>query len=295
MIRHTLKIIPISWLLCLVLTVSPAPASEHPTRFAFVDANFVITAELADDHTFIVNFINLSDFVVVIQPSDFIYRTVSGSRYIGQVYELEHQDPMGEMQRYTASILLRGHSFAGLNVVGLFLERDQIEELSVRVGSHRFFLAPLEKDRFEQLARRIEKLDLDSADVEEMYRETNIQKMGLLKNTDGSDAWDSDWEGLITPEGVNPPKAIETPAILIPENAKKSEEGYTVRISCLITKNGGIQNLKVVKSRDHNLDQRALDGVANSWIFLPATRNGEVFETVIQFDVAFVQPPGPEQ
>ncbi len=294
MIRNTLRVISTGGLLWLMLVVPQMWASESPNRFAFVNSNYIITAELATEHSFVVNFINLSDFVIVVQPLDFIYKSASGKRYIGQVFELEHKDPMGEMQKYTASMLLRGHSFAGLNIVGLFRERDQIDELSVRVGSQRFYLELMEKNRFEQLVRKIETLDLDSVNVAGMFQDANIRELGSIKSTDGTAEWDRDWEGLITPDGVNPPKAITTPAILLPEKAKKSDEKKAVRISCLITKNGGIQNLNVVRSRDRNLEQRALDGVANSWIFLPATKNGEVYETMIEFDVEFAEPPEPE-
>jgi len=38
---------------------------------------------------------------------------------------------------------------------------------------------------------------------------------------------------------------------------------------------------------DRKLDQRVLDAVINSWVFLPATKNGEVLETAISFDVEF--------
>ena len=290
MIQKKIMIILGSALLWLIQTAPKTPGAESAKTFAFVNPSYIITAELATEHTFVVNFINLSDFVIVVQPMDFIYRSAPGHYYIGQVFELEHADTRGEMQKYSASILLRAHSFAGLNVVGLFKEQDQIEELSVRIGSQRFYMEPVEKIQFDQLARKIETLDLDSADVAEMFHAANIQQRGSVKITDGTDAWDQDWEGLITPDGVNPPKAIESPTIFLPENAKVPEDKRKVRISCLITKNGGIQNLKVVKSRDHDLEQRALDSVANSWVFLPATKNGEVYETVIEFEVELADP-----
>ena len=291
MIRIKIWIILGSALLWLIQASPRTLRAESAKTFAFVNPSYIITAELATEHTFVVNFINLSDFVIVVQPMDFIYRSASGHYYIGQVYELEHADTRGEMQNYSASILLRAHSFAGLNVVGLFKEQDQIEELSVRIGSQRFYMEPMEKIQFDQLARKIETLDLDSTNVAEMFRTANIQQRGSVKITDGTEAWDRDWEGLITSDGVNPPKAIESPAILLPENSKVPEDKRKVKLSCLITKNGGIQNLKVVQSKDHDLDQRALDSVANSWVFLPATKNGEVYETVIEFDVELVNPP----
>lgn len=264
-------------------------ASENPNTFAYINNEHIITAELSGENKFVVNFINLSDFVIVVQPADFIYRAASGQHYIGQVYELEHKDPLGKMQKYTASILLKGHSFKGLNIVGLFREKDQIEELSIRIGSRRFYLQKMEKTDFEELVRKIEDMDLNSPDIAAMYRALNIRETGHVETTDGTADWERDWEGLIS-DGINPPRAIESPEISLPENASKSKQGRTVRISCVITRNGGIRNLKVIKGIDRKLDQRILDGIANSWIFLPATKNGEVYESAIEFDVTFNDP-----
>ena len=120
--------------------------------FAFVNSQYIITAETGTTHSFIVNFINLSDFVIVVQPNEFIYKGTSGRFYIGQVYEQEHKDNRGERFRYTASVLLKGRSFTGLTVLGAFHEQDQIEELSVRIGAKRYYLQPLDKLPFDQLA-----------------------------------------------------------------------------------------------------------------------------------------------
>jgi TonB family protein len=60
-----------------------------------------------------------------------------------------------------------------------------------------------------------------------------------------------------------------------------------VRLSAIISKSGGIQDLKVIKGLGRGLDQRAMDGVKNSWVFLPATRNGEVLDTAITIEVEF--------
>ena len=261
-------------------------AFENPKAFAFVNQSYVITAEMNDENSFIVNFVNLSDFVLVVQPGDFIYRSASGNRYIGQVYELEHMDSKGGMQKYSASILLQDHSFEGLNIVGLFREQDRIEELSIRIGGKRFYLQPLEKNRFEEVLRKIEELDLNSDNIPQMFQDLFITEMGTVKSTDGSDEWDRDWEGLIT-DGINPPRAIKNPPIPLPEDTEESKRDKTVRVSCRVTKNGGILDLKVVKGIDRKLDQIALDGVANSWVFLPATKNGEVFESLYEFNVGF--------
>jgi len=275
-----------------LLSTFPVFAAENPKTFAYVDSKHLITAEVAGEHTFVVNFINLSDFVVVIQPADFIYKGASGQHYLGQVYELRHEDTFGNLQRYSASILVKGRSFEGLNIVGFFREKEAIEELSMRIGSRRFYLQGLEKSRFEELVRKIEELDLYSNDVPAMFHKLNIQEMGHVESPDGTAEWERDWDGLITEDGISPPIVIEKPPILFPEDASKYKGNEVIRISFIINKNGGILNLKVVKGINRKLDQRALDGVANSWIFLPATKNGEVFESLMEFNVTFANPLG---
>jgi hypothetical protein len=42
------------------------------------------------------------------------------------------------------------------------------------------------------------------------------------------------------------------------------------------------------------LDKRALEGVKNSWLFLPATKNGEVLDAAFVIEVEF-SPPDKKQ
>jgi hypothetical protein len=290
MIQEALGRIPktaVSLLLSLLLS---AWAQASPKTFAYASRNYVISAEVATEHTFVVNFINLSDFVIVIQPNEFIYKGASGRFYIGQVFEAAHKDSRGEEQRYSASFLLKGRTFAGLTIVGAFHEQDQIDEMSVRIGAKRFYLQPMEKTAFEQLAAKIGDLDLQNSSTSAALEQANISELGSTKSTDGTSEWDRDWQGLLTPDGINAPKIIERPEISPTTEAHKSHVYGKVRLSGLINKSGGIQDLKVAKGLGHGLDQRALEGVKNSWIFLPATKNGEVLEAAISFDVDFPPP-----
>jgi len=276
--------------LALLWMILPILAQANPKTFAFVSRQQVITAEVASEHSFVVNFINLSDFVTVIQPNEFIYKGASGRFYIGQVYDHEIKNNKGESQRYSATVLLKGHSFTGLTIVGAFREQDSISELSVRIGAKRYYLQPLEKVLFEQLAAKIGDLDLSNPSPAAALADANISEMGSAKSTDGSADWDRDWQGLILQDGVNPPKIIERPEIASTPEARKSRTYGKVKLSGTISKNGGLQDLKIVKGLGRGLDQRAVDGVKNSWVFLPATRNGEVLETQIGIDVEFPSP-----
>lgn len=276
--------------LIMLLALPQTTAGADRKAFAFVNARYAITTEIASDHKFVVNFINFSDFVVVLQPNEFIYKGALGRFYIGQVYEVEGKNARGEFQKYSASFLLKGRSFAGLSIVGAFREQDQIEEISVRIGAKRFYLQPLENTVFEQLAAKIGNLDLESPNAAASLEEANISELGTVKSTDGTSEWDQDWQGLISAEGVNPPKIIERPEIPISDEAQKSRTYGKVKITGIINKSGGIQDLKIVKGLERSLDKRALEGVKNSWVFLPATKNGEVTDSSVTFDVEFPPP-----
>ena len=285
-LMHATKVGSLMWALVLPLSA----AEGGPTTFAYVGPQYVVTAEVASPRSFVLNFINLSDFVIVVQPNEFIYRGGSGRFYIGQVFEQEHKDNRGEPMKYTASVLLNGHASTGMTTVGAFRELEDIQELSVRIGAKRFYLQPMEKGEFEQLAVKIEQLDLDSPHGRAALQEANIAEIGTVKSTDGTSDWDRDWQGLLSAEGVNPPKIIRRIEIEPTEEAKKRRLSGKIRLSATINKNGGIENLKVEKGIHKNLDEHAMEAVKNSWVFLPATRNGEVVDSAIRLEVDFPPP-----
>ena len=275
-----------------VLWVFCCPAarpSSAANTFAFVGPQYIITAEVASPHSFVINFINLSDFVIVVQPNELIYKGASGRFYIGQVFDKEYKTTRGETYKYSASMLLKDHSFTGLTVLGVFREQDQIDEMSVRIGAKRYYLQPLEKPQFEQLAKQVGDLDLNSASPRDALQEARIAETGTVKSTDGTSEWDRDWKDLIREDGTNPPKVLEGPEIVPTEDAKRAKISGRVRVSGTINRNGGIQDLKIEKGLGHSLDERVLEAIKNSWVFLPATRNGEVLETVIYLNIDF--PP----
>ena len=262
--------------------------------FAYVGPNYVITAEVAGKHSFIVNFINLSDFVIVVQPNELIYKGASGRFYIGQVFDQEYKDTRGEIYKYSATVLLRGHTFTGLTVLGAFYELEAIEQLSIRIGSKRFYFEPMEQVQFEQLAAKVGELDLKNPNPRDALRQANIAELGSMKSTDGSSAWDQDWQGLLMQDGINPPRILEKTEVTPTEEARRANTYGKVKLAVTINKNGGIEELKVVRGLGRGLDERAVQAVQNSWLFLPPTKNGEVLQSSFQFDVEF-SPPQPGQ
>src|SRR5262249_34808000 len=179
-----------------------------------------------------------SDFVLVAQPNDFIYKGASDRFYIGQVYDSEHKDSRGEVWKYTATMLLKGKSFTGLTILGLFRELDSIEEISLRIGSKRYYLQPLPQVEFEQLAAKIGELDVKAQNPSAALQEANIPEMGSLKSTDGTSEWDRDWQGVIDASGINRPRIVEQPEVQPTDEAKEKNVYGTVRLSTGLSKNG---------------------------------------------------------
>jgi len=275
------------FLLFFAMTLTARAGSK---TFVYVGKNYAIAAEAGKTRSFVLNFYNLSDFVIVIQPGEFIYKGASGRFYIGQVFEQASKEVRTSGQRYTASFMLKGHSSAGLTIVGPFQEQDQIEELSMRIGAKRFYLQPMEKALFDPLAAKIGELDLNNPNSEAAIAAVGIAEAGTMKNTDGTSEWDHDWQGLIGEDGLNPPKIVERTDIESTIEAKKTRTYGKVKLSALINKNGGIQDLRLIKGLGRGLDQRVMDAVRSSWLFLPATKNGEVLESSVAFEVEFLDP-----
>lgn len=265
-------------------------AQESPKAFAYAQGTLVLTAEVSGAHEFVLNFVNLSDFVMVAQASDFIYKGASGRFYIGQVFDQPTKTTRGDTYRYSASTLLSASSFKGLNVVGAFRELDRIEELSLRIGSKRYYFQPLNKDQFSQFTAKVEELDMKSAEPQLALKLAGVQEMGRVASTDGTPEWDRDWQGQFTADGVNPPRHLESPEVTPTPDAVRSNTFGNVKLSATITRDGTIRDLAVVKGLGHGLDERALEAVRTSWTFLPATLNGEVVESSVKFDVPFTPP-----
>jgi len=280
----------IAWALLLGPFALTGWAQEPIKSFAYAGGAIVITAEVAGPHEFVLNFVNLSDFVIVVQASDFIYKGASELFYTGQVFDQPTHSTRGDTFRYSATVLLNNSSFKGLNVLGAFRELDKIEELSVRIGSKRYFLEPMNKNQFAQFGSTVENLDMKNTDAAAAMRSAGVPEAGRMKSSDGTADWDRDWQNQISPDGINPPRHLESPEIAPTEDAKKTNTYGTVRLSATITRDGTVRDLAIVKGLGHGLDERAIEGVRTSWTFLPATRNGEVVESNVKFDVTFAPP-----
>jgi TonB family protein len=94
---------------------------------------------------------------------------------------------------------------------------------------------------------------------------------------------------LNSEDGVTVPKALEVPDPEYPWTAQRRGIQGTIVLAIAINKNGGIDNVKVVRRLDPDLDQAAVDAVKR-WRFAPAEKDGEAvpFQTRVEVRSGFV-------
>jgi TonB family protein len=86
--------------------------------------------------------------------------------------------------------------------------------------------------------------------------------------------------------GVMAPKATYMPDPEYSESARKKKINGTVTIAMIVTPEGKVRDLKVVKGLDKSLDKQALAAVS-TWRFEPATKDGKPVAVHLSTDVTF--------
>ncbi|SRR5216684_6310420 len=74
--------------------------------------------------------------------------------------------------------------------------------------------------------------------------------------------------------GVTPPKSVYAPNPRYDEPARKKKINGTVILAIIVTAEGTVRDIKVIKSLDPGLDKQAIAAV-RTWKFEPATKNGK--------------------
>jgi protein TonB len=85
---------------------------------------------------------------------------------------------------------------------------------------------------------------------------------------------------------VTAPRAIYMPNPEYSESARKKKINGTVALAMIVTAEGKVRDLKVIKSLDKGLDKQALAAVS-TWRFEPATKDGKPVAVHLSTDVTF--------
>jgi protein TonB len=86
--------------------------------------------------------------------------------------------------------------------------------------------------------------------------------------------------------GVTLPKPVSMPNPEYTEKARKKKLNGVVVIAMIVTPEGDVRDLKVIKSLDKDLDKQALAAVS-TWNFEPATKDGKPVAVHLTTEVDF--------
>jgi TonB family protein len=86
--------------------------------------------------------------------------------------------------------------------------------------------------------------------------------------------------------GIHAPRAESAPDPTYPEAARKAKLNGSVVVALAINAQGGVDDVKVVRSSDRRFEQSAMDA-AKQWKFAPATKDGEPVAVQINAEMNF--------
>jgi TonB family protein len=87
-------------------------------------------------------------------------------------------------------------------------------------------------------------------------------------------------------DGVTAPKATYAPNPQYVDKARKEKINGSVVLSMIVTAEGKVRDVKVIKSLDQGLDNQAVATV-RTWRFEPGMKNGEAVAVLLKTEVMF--------
>jgi TonB family protein len=269
---------------------SAASAFSIGVSFAYVDSRTVVTAEFSTSKRATVNIFNLTDYVVAFKAQDLWVIGEDNVLGMGQVFVSE-EDKASE-EPYTATVFLKPWSFQGAELLGIYPKVESIAQVILVLGGKRLYLAKSAPGEFEELAARIEALDMKKRDGMQMLQLASITPRGRIRYPTGEqDELDQSVRKILGPEEINPPRVLERKPIQPTPEAEKAGIYGRIRISIALSRFGEIKDAKVVRGLGYGLDERAIAVVKNSWKFLPATKNSELVDVTMTIEVEVPSVP----
>jgi periplasmic protein TonB len=94
-------------------------------------------------------------------------------------------------------------------------------------------------------------------------------------------------EGVYRPgHGVTAPKPFYTPQPEYSEKARKQKINGSVMLMMVVTEEGKVRDVKVIKGLDRGLDKQAIAAVS-TWKFEPGTKDGKPVAVQLSVEVDF--------
>lgn len=293
MICHRLRLAAAVLLFGLAGTGAGFTRAAQPENcFAYTDSYRIVTIEFKGENLAILNFINLNDFVFVVEPVDILAIKTNGMAVTGQVFP---EKTANGAVTYRASQMVQPRSVLGVDVLGAFQFKNDFLKVFFSQGGRFLELAAMPAPVFESLFSRLSQLDLTEKDTGRMLQQLAIPDYGVYIPFEEADSIRGIYERCLTDDGINPPKILVRTAPLLTDEARRANFSGLVEVKAALDKLGNVTRFSFSPPPEYGMAERIAETVRNGWRFLPATYNGEILATEIRFTIQFEAPHEPSQ
>ena len=151
-----------------------APPEKSP-YLAFVDHDYMFTIEIVKAGLPLLNFVSLSDAEISLQAKD-IRLTLDTRKVPARFFVVDTGDPKQPIT--TPSLKMRPRSSFGVALKGDFGQERELPGATVTVGAEDLRLVPLTPFQFENLAIKINRINLGSPDFSEDWAVLKFERIG---------------------------------------------------------------------------------------------------------------------
>ena len=148
---------------------------EKSGYFAFVDREYVFTLEVVKPGVPILNFVCTGEKQSNLLAKE-IRIALDNRKVPGRLFVVDTGDPKEPM--VTPTIRIRPKSSFGMRLEGEFGNATEFYGVTLRLGTDDFKLVPLTSLDFENLALKINRLNLGSPDFSDDWRVLKIEALG---------------------------------------------------------------------------------------------------------------------
>jgi hypothetical protein len=148
---------------------------EKSPYFAFVARDYIFTCEMIKPGLPIFNFVSMGDKEEPL-PAKQIRLTFELRKVPARFFVVDTGDPRQPV--ITPSLRVRARSSFGVRLQGDFPSEKDLYGVAVEIGSEELRLVPLTSFDFENLALKVNRLNLGSPDFEDDWRVLKLEVMG---------------------------------------------------------------------------------------------------------------------
>jgi hypothetical protein len=176
-------LIPLVWAIVQVsvqaptLSKKPQPAAplDRSSYFAFVDKEFLFTIEFVKPGVPLFNFVSLVDKENNLLAKQ-VRMTFDNRKVPGTFFVVDTGDPKEPI--IVPSVRMKPKSSFGVRLQGDFGNSMEAWGVSITVGEEDFRLVPLTSFEFENLALKINRLNMSSPDLSDDWRVLKLENLG---------------------------------------------------------------------------------------------------------------------